>query len=146
MLYRSDFTELRRKVIQLIVISIFISLFFLCLLIITFRYLQIKSLSIIPIFSLLILAGAIVILTLNFIRLNIVNSVISGDLKINKKFLRLLMICFKAEEIQDTSTLHKECEECCLGYAKSVWISTFKNNEIWLIKYIFIAIYNNLND
>ena len=94
MLYRGEYDEIRKKIIQIMVICMVMCILFTSILLLTFNYLQIKGLSFIPIVSLLILAVSIVILVLNWIRLTIINRVISGEMIIDKEFLRLLIIGF----------------------------------------------------
>ena len=115
MLYRGEFDELKKKLFQLNIICCLLSLFFLCILLITFGYLQIKSLSFIPILSLLILAVSLVLMTLNLLRYNIIKKVISGEFKIDREFLRLLIIGFKASVVTERSDLEIECHDCMTG-------------------------------
>jgi len=112
MLFRGEYTEMKTKIFTQIIILFLISSIFLFLVFITFSYLQIRSLSFIPILCLLILSISIFLLVLNILRLNIINRVITGEDKIDKDFLRLLMIGYKVEINEDKNPLLTECSAC----------------------------------
>jgi hypothetical protein len=63
----------------------------------------------------MILAVAIIILVLNSMRYIVMKKVISGEFEIDKEFLRLLMIGFKASLITERSQFEIECNDCLNG-------------------------------
>jgi hypothetical protein len=119
-LNNQEFDAIRRTVLNWIIGLIITICFFFIILMVTFRYLEVKSLSIIPLFSLIIITCSILVVVINFSRLHIINKVISGEFKLDFRFIKLCIIKTKKtlenEEKIDTSGLFFECgqlaQEC----------------------------------
>jgi hypothetical protein len=115
-----EFGIIRGTILSWIIGFVVTIIFFFVILLVTFRYLEVKSLSIIPLFSLIIITCAILTLVINFSRLSVINKVIAGTYKIDHRFLKLCIHRakkqFENEERNDRSGLFFECgqlsEEC----------------------------------
>ncbi len=96
MLYKGEYNKLSKEILFSMVTCLMVSILLSTLLFFTFGYLQIKSLSFIPILSLLVLAAFFVLLILNFLRYKVIKKVNTGLITIDREFLRLHIIAFKA--------------------------------------------------
>ncbi len=96
MLYKGEYNKLSKEILFSMVTCLLVSILLSTLLFFTFGYLQIKSLSFIPILSLLVLAAFFVLLILNFLRYKVIKKVNTGLITIDREFLRLHIIAFKA--------------------------------------------------
>jgi hypothetical protein len=92
MLYNFEFEGLRKQVSLNIIASVVLLLIFFVTLVSTFTFLEVKSLSLIPLLSIFVVAFAIICLAVNVIRYRVINKVINGDYKIDKKFLKLFIL------------------------------------------------------
>ena len=119
-LYKEEYTMIKEKIICVLVSQMFAFSFFLILLIITFRYLEYKSLNIIPLISLIILTIILLFLIINFARLNIINKVIRGKYKLDLRFIKLnihkMQNMLKLED--ETNNLSYECGQLIDNCAK----------------------------
>jgi len=119
-LYKEEYTMIKEKIVCILVSQMFAFSFFLILLIITFRYLENKSLSIIPLISLIILTIILLFLIINFARLKIINKVIEGKYKLDLRFIKLnihkMQKMLKLEE--ETNNLSYECGQLIDDCAK----------------------------
>jgi len=104
-LYQSNYTHLRKNIFQSALICGLTCLFFLFSLLNTFAYLQIKSFSFIPILCLIFFAVFLVLFILNIIRIYMINKVISGEILIDRDFMKLIIILFEASLVND----HNSC-------------------------------------
>ncbi len=87
-------------------------IFFLLLLIITFKYLEVSSLSMIPLISLFVITTALLILILNILRVKVINKVINKEYIINQKILKLYIYKNKQlENIEEKKGLFYECSQ-----------------------------------
>lgn len=110
-IYEGNFLAVRKSLVwMLICLSILIAIL-LAILIITFTYLENKSLSLIPLFSLIIITILILFLTINIIRLKVINKFINQEYEIDRKFVYLCIYKLSIEEQEDTnfSGLSDEC-------------------------------------
>ncbi len=91
-LFSQDYIKLKSQVKFNIIGCILLLIVFLVTLVATFTFLEFKSLSLIPLFSLFVISLSIVLLIINFIRFTVINKLIKGEYKIDHKFLKLLLI------------------------------------------------------
>jgi len=96
-----DFFILRSQVKFNIAGCVIVLIVFLTTLITTFTFLQNKALSLIPLLSLFIISFNTIALVFNIMRFKVVNNMIDGKLKLDLKFLKLLIL----------KTLHDDQEE-----------------------------------
>ena len=112
-LYKEEYKMIKEKIIYILIYQVIAFSFFLILLIVTFKYLEYKSLNMIPLISLIILTIILLFLIINFARLNIINKVIEGKYVLDLRFIKLnihkMQIMMKLEE--DTNTLSHECDQ-----------------------------------
>jgi hypothetical protein len=117
---RGEYNLVRRTVLSWIIGLVITIVAFFTILIVTFRYLEVKSLSIIPLLSLIIITISLLVLVVNFSRLSVINKVITGTYKLDHRFLKLCIHRTKRqienEKENDKSGLFFECgqlaEEC----------------------------------
>lgn len=105
-----DFKELKSQVSFNIIGSILLIVIFLITLISTFTFLESKILSLVPLFSLFIISISIVILVVNIMRYRVAERMIDGMLKLDIKFLKLLILKVMSEE-DEVKSKKKDKEE-----------------------------------
>jgi hypothetical protein len=91
-IYEMDFFMLQSQVKLNILGSLFVLIVFSVTLVVTFSFLGNKALSLIPLCSLFIISISIVILIINVMRNKVIKKIISGEYKIDIKFLKLLIL------------------------------------------------------
>jgi hypothetical protein len=117
-LYLKEYSVVKNKLITIIVTWILVFIFFFTILIVTFRYLEVKALSLIPLLSLFMITIAAFILIINGIRFIVINKVIRGEYYLDMKLLRLFIYQMKRseEEEKEKSGILSECarlaQEC----------------------------------
>ena len=101
MLYYGNFKALKNKIIFNIILAGFSTIVFLAVLIFTFQLLEVKSLSSIPLVSLFIFTLSTLIFIINCLRLPILNKAISGEIKIDRDYIKKykMMIDYKENEL-----------------------------------------------
>lgn len=118
LLNRNEYGKIKNNLIGSLIICCIVLSFFTLILGVTFRYLEVKSLSLIPLFSLIVITVALVLLIINIIRLNVINKVISGEYMIDQKYIYLYLYKIKKMEhdLAEKEGLGYECgklaEEC----------------------------------
>jgi len=101
-LEKKDYASVRNNLILYIIISAFTFIGFLSLLVITFNFLKIKSLSMIPLFCLIALTICFSIFIIQIIRLGVINKLISGHYEISSSLLKLII--YKIKNTKEEST------------------------------------------
>lgn len=118
MLNRGEYDFIKNKLIHVIFAWLGVLIFFVLVLIITFKYLERKELSFIPLVSLIVLTIALLFLILNLLRLKVINKVIDNKYCIDSKLLKLYIYRFsKLEKYEEEdSGVKYECgklaDEC----------------------------------
>jgi len=107
LLYQGNYEELKKKLLLTVIVCLCVCVFCLFVLFNTFSYLLIKSFSFIPILSILLLSVFVVLLILNLLRIKIINKVITGQITIDKCFMKLIILAFKATINQDQNNYLK---------------------------------------
>lgn len=91
--------------------------FFSIILGVTFKYLEYKSLSMIPLLSLIIITISMMFFLINYMRLRMINKVINGTFTLDKRLLKLFV--FKLDRLQKDETndgLQFECTQLVNEY------------------------------
>ena len=110
-LYEENYEALKKTLVWLLVLLSILIVIFLTVIIITFSYLENKSLSLIPLFSLIILTIIISLFLINVLRLKVIEKVIDGRYKLDRKFIFLVLYKLKKEEMRD-APVFKFADEC----------------------------------
>ena len=120
MLFLGNYKALKDKIIFIIAISGIVSVTFLVVLILTFYLLEDKNFSSVPLLSLFILTGAIIVLLINLLRLPVINKVINGEYKLDKDFLKKysMMLDFKENEEIMKDKKSETTSDVSFGYEK----------------------------
>jgi len=101
-LYEGNYNEVKNSVVWVLVsLAVFIVIL-ITVLIITFTYLENKSLSLIPLFTLIVMTIIILFIILNIMRLRVIHKVINGEYEIDKKYVFLSIYKLLKEEKEDT--------------------------------------------
>ena len=87
LIQKGDYELVRTKLIGILLFLLSIALFSTITLIFTFKYLEIKSLSLIPLISLFIITISVSFLIINFMRLRIITRVIANEYHIDNNFM-----------------------------------------------------------
>lgn len=113
LLYKKDYDQIKSNLIINIICSLSLFLIFIVVLIITFQYLEVKSLSLIPIFSLFFMTISFMILIINSIRLFVIDRVINDKHNnIEPHIIKLMLFkLIKANEQKIENGLVTECIE-----------------------------------
>lgn len=102
-IYEGNYQAVKKSIIWILVwLSIFI-VALIAILIVTFSYLEKPSLSMIPLFTLMILTVLVLFFAINIIRLSVIDKVINKEKEIDKKFVYLCIYKLNLEEKEDTS-------------------------------------------
>jgi len=120
LLFLGNYKALKDKIIFIIAISGIVSVTFLVVLILTFYLLEDKNFSSVPLLSLFILTGAIIVLLINLLRLPVINKIINGEYKLDKKFLKKysMMLDFKENEKIMKDKKSETTSDVSFGYEK----------------------------
>jgi hypothetical protein len=97
-LLKADYKSVKKWVSLVLVFEIFLIILLFVVILMTFKYLEIKSLSLIPIFALMSMTVTLLFAIVSSTRLNIINKVISGEYEIDEKYLTLYIYQFKNSE------------------------------------------------
>jgi small-conductance mechanosensitive channel len=124
LLYSKKYESLQEQMQYNIIGTVIFFIVSLITLITTFNFLQIKSLSLIPLASLILISVSLIALFVNYIRYTVINKVIKGEYRIDEKFLKLVILKTKMEEQEEhyrsrnrkqsrrrTSTMNKNSKE-----------------------------------
>jgi hypothetical protein len=115
-----NYTSVRNYLVIYIVICAGIFCGCLAVLIVTFKFLEIKSLSMIPLLSLIALTICAALFIIQIMRLMVINKVISGEYDISDSLLRLII--FKIKNTKDDikgPDLFGEIATCCTDCTKN---------------------------
>lgn len=119
LLHNADYKRLKSNVIWKIIITIIIIVVISVILGITFNFLEIKSLSMIPLLSLIILTITLLFLIIYSIKLNIISKVINNEFQLEKRFLALYIYKLKRmEESEEKSGLIYEIDQMIEEFKK----------------------------
>ena len=122
-----------------IYISGSISVVSLILLILTFNFLENKSLSTIPLISLFVLTIALMVFLINILKLRIANNIIDLNLIVDKQFIKkfIMMLDYKVNEhnISNADILSKNSKLSYLYWM--YWINLYLS-----IYFVIYKIYN----
>jgi hypothetical protein len=117
-IYEENYRELKIKLIWIIILLSILIIIFLSVIIVTFSYLENKSLSLIPLFSLIILTIIFSLFLINFLRLKLIDKIIDGRYKLDKKLIFLMLYKLKKEELEDMNfeiNTNPSIMETCIG-------------------------------
>jgi hypothetical protein len=102
-IYRGNYDYIKKTLTwNLVVYFIFIIISF-TIIIITFSFLENKALSLIPLISLITCTLLICIFVLNALRLRMINNLIDGEYKIDRKYIFLILYRMKKEQFEKKS-------------------------------------------
>jgi len=120
-LYEENYEELKRKLVWVLILLSILIIIFLTVIIVTFSYLENKTLALIPLISLIILTIILTLFLINILRLKVIEKVIDGRYTLDRKFIFLYLYKLKKEENEDTMNfgVGDECtrlkEECAIS-------------------------------
>jgi len=97
-LYEGNFEAIKKSVVKILITLFIIILVLLTMLIITFSYLENKSLSLIPLFTLIIITIIITFFIINLKRLKVISKVIYKEYQIDRKYAFLSLFKLLKEE------------------------------------------------
>jgi hypothetical protein len=95
LILKGDYCQIKKTLIKLILCFFGVFVFFFVLLIFTFKYLETKSLSLIPIFSLFIVTISLLMLLINIARYIEISKVINKEYIIDEKYIMLYIYQMK---------------------------------------------------
>jgi hypothetical protein len=98
LLLKADYKSVRKWVTLVLAFELLLIIFLFVVILMTFKYLEIKSLSLIPIFALMSMTVTILFAIVSSTRLIMINKVISGEYEIDEKYLTLYIYQFKNSE------------------------------------------------
>ena len=113
-LAEKDYSTVKTSLIIYIVINAILFGAFFAVLVITFKFLSVKSLSMVPLISLIALTICAALFIIQIIRLNVINQLINGEYQINVGLLKLII--FKLKNTKDDiggCDLINEIGLCC---------------------------------
>ena len=111
-LLEGNYQEIKRSIMLIMVILTMVVVILCTVLVITFSYLENKSLSLIPLFTLIILTIVVMFLIINYMRLQVIGGVINNpEYEIDKKYVFLSIYKMKKEE-QEDKPIFGLAEEC----------------------------------
>lgn len=95
LILKGDYSEIKKTLIKLVICFFVVFVIFFVVLIFTFKYLEIKSLSLIPIFSLFIVTISLLMLLINIARYIVISKVINKEYIIDEKYIMLYIYQMK---------------------------------------------------
>jgi hypothetical protein len=101
-LYEGNYSELKKSIVWILVALTIFIVVLVSILIVTFTFLENKSLSLIPLFTLIVITIIITFFIINIMRLRVIDKVINLDYEIDKKYVFLSIYKLLKEEKEDT--------------------------------------------
>jgi len=102
---KGDYEQIKKGLVKLIIFMFILFASFLVILIFTFKFLDRKSLSLIPIISLFIVTISITLLFINIARYKVINKVIEKEYIIDEKYIMLYI--YQMKTINESSFLEE---------------------------------------
>ena len=129
-MYRKDYGSVRNYLILFSCLCAFLFVAFTVLLVVTFKFLEIKALSLIPLVSLICLTICAGLFAIQIIRLNVIDKLISGEYEISQDLLKLII--FKLKNTKDDfggPDLFGEIGTCCTDCTKNCSMTEAERQE-----------------
>jgi len=101
-LYEGRYYEIKKSVVWILISLSILIVLLLAILIITFTYLENKSLSLIPLFTLIVITIVITFFIINIKRLTVIEKLMNNEYEIDRKYVFLSIFKLLKEEKEDT--------------------------------------------
>lgn len=102
-LYKGNYESIKNTLTWVLVVITILIVIFFTIIIITFSYLSNKGLSLIPLVSLILMTIFICFFVIYLLRLRMINIIINGEKKIDRKYIFLILYKLKKESLQQVS-------------------------------------------